>query len=220
MNNELIFFVQIITIMGALVGTLFLGKEALVALICLYGVLANFFVVKQVTLFGLSVTASDAYMIGSILGLNIIHEHFGYVSAKRTIVISFLLSSLYLVVGQLHLWFMPHPSDVTQGHFIALLTRMPRVISASIATYLFVQILSQVLYAYARKRLPGWIVVANISTVVMVQILDTILFTFLGLYGMVTSVGHIIVFSLLIKGCIIALSIPFVALTRKVVQIK
>ncbi|EPJ31118.1 putative integral membrane family protein, partial [Chlamydia psittaci 06-1683] len=40
------------------------------------------------------------------------------------------------------------------------------------------------------------------------QIIDTLLFSFLGLYGIVANITHVILFSLITKMCVIAVSVP------------
>ncbi len=72
MLNELIFLSYICVVSGASLIALALGKEALIALICLQAVLVNFFVTKQITLFGLTATASDALAVGTTLALNLL----------------------------------------------------------------------------------------------------------------------------------------------------
>ena len=130
--NELIFFAHIIVVMSTVLGALLLGEQALVALVALCGILANVFVVKQVTLFGLEVTASDVYMIGAVCGLNLLQEFYGRQSAKRTIKVSFMLMFFYLILSQLHLLFLPSPFDTAHIHFVALFTPMTRIIIASV----------------------------------------------------------------------------------------
>ena len=80
--NELIFFAHVLISVALMLGALRFGRVVLVAAICLQEVLANLFVLKQVTLFGLEVTCSDAYAIGSIIGLNLLQEFYGKERAR------------------------------------------------------------------------------------------------------------------------------------------
>ena len=70
--NELIFLFHLVISLIFLGLAIRLGKIALGLYIGLSGVLANLFVVKQVQLFGLNATASDVFVIGGILGLNLL----------------------------------------------------------------------------------------------------------------------------------------------------
>ena len=88
--NELIFFAHVIIISLFTIFSLKISKEALVAFIALYCVLANLLVLKQITLFGLHPTASDAFSVGAILGLNLLQEYYGKITAKKAIWTCFL----------------------------------------------------------------------------------------------------------------------------------
>ncbi len=71
MHNEILFLSQIIIIALVTLGALRRGSEALVAWVCLQTLLSDWFVTKQMLLFGLEVTCSDAYAVGTILGINL-----------------------------------------------------------------------------------------------------------------------------------------------------
>ena len=72
--NELIFLSQIFLISASTLAALYIGKEALISLICLQCVLANIFVLKEITLCGLTATGSDAFTVGIVLGLNLLQN--------------------------------------------------------------------------------------------------------------------------------------------------
>ncbi len=219
MVNELLFLSHIILMLGALVGALLLGEHALVALIGLCGVLANMFVIKQIGLFGLEVTASDVYMIGSVLGVNLLQEFYSRRIARRAILISFLLMVLYLVLSQMHVAFVPSAHDMAHGHFRVLFASLPRIIISSVVVYLAVQRFDYYLYGVLRQLTRGrWFVARNMVTLTMSQGLDTVLFTFAALYGIVASVGAVMAFSFMIKMGIVLCAAPFIALARRLTQ--
>ena len=214
--NEFIFLLQIVAISAALLAALSLGKEALVSLVSLCGVLANLCVLKQIDLFGLTVTASDAYMVAGILGLNMIQEHFGKLIARKTIRISFMLLLFYLGITYIHLLFTPSAHDTTQPHFLALFTPMPRIIIASVVVYLTVQCIDYMLYGFLKNLLNGrYLILRNVASLVISQGIDTVLFSFLGLYGIVASIGSVIAFSFAIKILVIGCATPLVGLTLR-----
>ena len=64
--NEIIFTFHVVVIAAGSLFALFLGKEALACFIGLLGILSNLFVTKQIVLFGLTVTSSDAFAVGGI----------------------------------------------------------------------------------------------------------------------------------------------------------
>src|SRR5690554_7549504 len=57
--------------------TLRLGERALHAWLCVIAVAMNLFVSKQISLFGLEVTATDALAVSYLLGFNLLQEFYG-----------------------------------------------------------------------------------------------------------------------------------------------
>jgi uncharacterized integral membrane protein (TIGR00697 family) len=216
MYNELIFFFHIVLMSLSTLAALRMGKEALVAFICLQAVLANLFVVKQITLFGFTATGSDAFTIGTVLGLNLLQEYYGAEIAQKSIWISFGSLVFYGIVSQIHIGYVPHLCDDMQPHFVALLNNMPRIVIASFVVYFIAQQLDYALYG-ALKRMYNdkHLVLRNYCSVLVVQLVDTVLFSFFGLYGILDNIGSIIAVSYTIKVVAIVISTPFLALSRK-----
>jgi uncharacterized integral membrane protein (TIGR00697 family) len=217
--NELIFVAQSIIMGLAVLGALRLGKEALVTFVCLACVLANLFVLKQVQLFGFNATCADAFAIGATLGLNVLQEYFGQAITRKTILINFCVLFLYAIMSQIHLVYVPSAADSTQAHFAALLTLMPRLALSSLMVYAMCQSLDALLFGYFKRITDGrFLVLRNYGSLCISQLCDTVLFSFLGLYGIVDSIFEIIVVSYGIKLCVIALSSPFIALSKRVIN--
>ena len=120
--NELIFIVYILVVSIAAIIASKWGKDALVGLICVQAVLMNLFVIKQITLFGLTATASDALAVGTTLSLNLLQEYYQKSAAQRAIWISFFCSLFYTGIALLHLAYIPAPTDTSSAFFAALLT--------------------------------------------------------------------------------------------------
>jgi uncharacterized integral membrane protein (TIGR00697 family) len=217
MINEIFFiFHSIIIALSALIA-LGLGQSALVAFVCAQCILANLFVVKQITLFGLTATCADAYTVGATLGLNLLQEYFDKTITKKTIWINFFLLIFYAIASQLHLLYTPALADTTQQHFLPLLQLMPRIVIASFSVYLFVQMLDYYLYGVLKTIFNDkYLVLRNYFSIALCQLIDTILFSFLGLYGLVENVWHIIFISYAIKLASIVIATPFVSLSRTV----
>lgn len=217
--NELLFFFHCLLMMSAVLGALALGPQALVAFVCWCSILANIFVVKQISLFGLEVTSSDVYMIGAVCGLNLLQEFYGRSIARKTIGISFFLMVLYLVVSQLHLLFVPSVHDTMHSHLAMLLQPMPRIIISSVVVYVLVQHIDYYWYGFLKNLTKGrWLVGRNVLSLIISQLIDTVLFSFAALYGIVASIGEVIFFSFVVKTIVIALSAPFLAMSGKLVN--
>jgi uncharacterized integral membrane protein (TIGR00697 family) len=203
--NELIFFAQITVLLGFTLGAHKLGKEALVAWVCILAFIANLFVLKQITLFGLNVTASDAFAIGSLLGLNLIQEYYGRDDAQKTTWVCFFLMLFFALVAKLHLLYLPNSFDESQAAFMTLLNPALRLFIASLSVFFIVQQIDIRFFVFLKNRLPkvSFPIRAGIA-LTLSQFLDTVLFSFAGLYGIVESVTEIILFSFAIKMIVIS----------------
>jgi len=219
MINELIFFAQTMLVSAAVLGALVLGREALIACISLLFVLANLFVVKQITLFGFEVTAADVYVVGAVLGFNLLQEYFGKKIARKTIWISFFVSLVCVVMSQLHLGYIPNAYDATQGAFTQILGVLPRLLIASFATHIIVQYFRLFFYGLLKKRYGSRHLVSRHFVVTTIeQIIDTGLFGFIGLYGVVHALTDVFVVSFCIKLVAIACTAPWLAVARVVMR--
>lgn len=219
MNNELIFFIYLATVSSTILGALWLGAEALITFMSLQWVLANLFVSKQITLFCLTVTASDALAVGATLCLNLIQEYYGKSLAVKAIFISFCATIFYTILSLFQVWYSPAACDVAHEHFCALLDPMPRLIFASLTTYVIVQFLDYLIYGFLKKTLPNQsLMIRNYISIGITQLIDTVLFSFLGLYGIVSSMTSIIIVSYAIKMAVLIGAGPFVALSRYIVK--
>lgn len=221
MLNELLFAGYVCIVSIASICALRLGKEALIALICLQAVLANLFVTKQIILFGFTATASDALAVGSALALNLLQEYWQKAIAIKTIWLSFFCSLFYTIICLFQLAYAPAATDTSSQAFIELLSPMPRIVIASLCIYLVAQHLDSALYAYFGKQLSGrHFILRNYSSLAIGQLVDTILFSFLGLYGINESFSSlktlfdIIVVSYIIKLLVILIAVPFVRVTK------
>ncbi len=218
--NELIFIFHTVIIATFALGALALGRSALVAFVCTQCILANLFVVKQITLFGLTATCADAFTVGATIGLNLLQEYFGKEIAKKTIWINFFLLIFYAIVSQIHLIYIPHSADIMHLHFMPLLNLMPRIVIASFSVYLISQMADFYLYGFLKKTFQDrYIIVRNYASIAFCQLLDTILFSFLGLYGIIDNIWEVITISYLIKLASIIIATPFVGFSRRVYTI-
>ncbi|KKQ33216.1 MAG: hypothetical protein US49_C0002G0111 [candidate division TM6 bacterium GW2011_GWF2_37_49] len=219
MFNELIFLIHIILIAAFCLAALAIGPSALVAAIATQGVLSNLFVTKQITLLGLSVTCSDAFVVGAILCLNLLQEYYGKTITKKAIVISFFTVLSYLILSQIHLIYIPNQFDTMQPHFIQILHLMPRITIASVFVYLVTQTFDAMLFGFLKRFFNDKFPAArSAASMICSQFLDTVLFTFLALYGVVGSVWNVIIMSFAIKIIVIALFAPFTKLAKAFIK--
>ena len=153
---------------------------------------------KQTTLFGLSVTCTDAYSVGALLALNLTQQYFGKEAAKKAMHLSFATLICFSLFSMIHLLYAPLTDDAP---FIFILKSSPRITAASLATFFIVQRFD--LFLFSKLKMAALPLSLLIS-----QTLDTLLFSVLGLYGLVPSLFDIFMMSLAIKCIAIACMSP------------
>ncbi len=201
-------------VLGFVLISLRLGKSALIALIALQGVLANLFVVKQISFFGFAVTCSDVFAIGGILSLNLLQEYFGKPAAKQAVTISLAALLFFALMSQIHLLYIPTELDSTQHAFQMIFSHSMRIVLASIASFYLVQQFDIRFFGFLNGKLPIRVAISLLFS----QFLDTVLFSFLGLYGLVESFLDVVLVSFFIKCVIILTSSPFVLFSKRFVK--
>ncbi|MBU1008332.1 queuosine precursor transporter [Candidatus Dependentiae bacterium] len=217
--NELLFFLQAILVAGIVLGALVLGEEALVACISLLFVLANLFVTKQIMLFGFYVTSADVYIIGAVLGFNLLQEYFGREIARKAIWISFFISLVVLVLSQIHLSYLPNMYDTTQDSFVTIMGLLPRIVCASLVAHVGAQYVRLFFYGVLKRVCEDrYFLARNLVVTVTEQLVDTVIFGFVGLYGVVHAVTDVFVVSFTIKVVVIFCAVPWVLLAKKLVK--
>ncbi len=214
MCNEILFFIHIFVCVGLVLYASKKTKNGLIALIILQAVFANLFVVKQISLFGFSVTCSDVFAIGGILGLNLFQEKYGKDEAKSVVKGSFLALVFFMVMSKIHLMYSPLSSDTTHVAFEQILSHTVRISLASICVYWIVQKIDIQLFAFLKTLFRSLPLRVGIS-LVLTQFLDTFLFSLIGLYGIVDSLFDVILISFLVKCIIIFCCTLFTQFARR-----
>jgi uncharacterized integral membrane protein (TIGR00697 family) len=215
--NETIFFIHLLIVSLFALGALRLGKEALIVWIAVQALLANLFVLKQMVFFSFHVTCSDVFAIGSILGLNLLQEYHGKAIARKTSYICFYFMLFFAAMSYVHLLYHPSPEDTAHAAYATLLSPAPRLLFASLGVFFLVQQLDVRLFGALRNRLP--LILRNGISLALSQLIDTILFTYLGLYGLVSSPFDIILISFLIKCAILLCLSPVTLLSKRLLRV-
>lgn len=203
--NEILFFLHLIFIFGFGVIALKLGKTYLITWVALQAILANLFVIKQMYFLHFNITCSDAFAIGSLLGLNLLQEYYDKESATKALWGAFFAMLFFTCMSQIHLLYSPSDDDTTQEAFKQLLSPSLRLFSASIFVFFITQQLDIRLFQGLKRKahfIPFSLRCALSTSAT--QFTDTVLFSFLGLWGLVSSLWDIILISFLIKLMIIS----------------
>lgn len=214
--NELLFFAQVF--LAFLCTYLFFraGKEGLFVWLGVLALLANLFVSKQITLFGLEVTASDAFAIALILTLNLLQEFSGKEEAKKGGLIAVGAQLAFLLFSEIHLAFSPNQYDTSHSSYQMLLGVYPRLLFASCFTLFLVQLFDRKFFAWLKQMAPSAsFSVRNAIAVTVSQFLDTALFSIIGLYGIVGNITEVFAMSFAIKVILISCLPLFTSLLKK-----
>ena len=217
--NETLFLAQIIVVIAFGYVALKIGKSALTAWICLQAVLANLFVLKQISLLGFDVTCGDVFAVGGIFGLNLLREYGGKDAAKQALKCCFFLMLFFVAMAQLHLLYQPNTHDTSQSAFEAILSSSPRLLCASLIAFFVSQAIDLRLFSLLKERSPSLpLSVRNGISLISAELLDTLLFSVLGLWGLVANLTDIIVLSFLIKLILIGCMSPLIHLSKRFVK--
>lgn len=219
--NECIFLFHIIIILAFTLISFRLGKTALGSWVCIQALCANLVVLKQVVLFGLHATCSDVFTIGGIFSLNLLQEHYGPNAAQKIIKQCLCFMLFFAALSQIHIFYIPSAEDTAQSAYQLLFAPAPRLLFASLLTFLIVQKIDVFVFAQLKARMPSASFALRTSfSLLFSQLLDTILFTCIGLYGLISSVFDMIILSFLIKALVIAALFPLTSLSKKWIRPK
>lgn len=187
------------------------GKAGLVAFSSLMAVLANLFVLKQISLGPFVLTPSDPYALFSAFAINLLQRRYGNKIAASTISLNFVLLVIFALAGRLHLLYVPALCDSASIHYQALFSPCPRIIFASLTAFYCCQKIDASLFRFFTRnnQKKRWAFSLWISSAIA-QCADTLIFSIMGLYGLVEHLFHIIVVSLLMKCLAAAISSPLV----------
>lgn len=216
--NEFLFFVHLGLVFTFTLFALRLGKEALIAWIVLQSILANLFVLKQISLFSLQASCTDVFVLGAMLGLNLLQEYFGKLCAKRTILFSFSGMFVFVILSKIHLLYQATLHDHSQIHYEAIFSSTPRLFTASLVCFFCTQQFDVRFFAWMKRRFSNVpLGYRTVSSLLLSQVLDTVLFSFLGLYGLVSNLWSLILFSFTIKALLSFCTMPFTIISKKIV---
>lgn len=214
--NEVYFFLQTLVTLSAVLAAARLGRVWLTALLCVMLVLMNVFVLKQMVLFGMTVTGGNVLYAAVFLSTDLLAEHWGRRSAYRAVRIGFCASVFFVVMGSMILLYEPASGDWANPALQTLFTPMWRVVFASMFTYLLVQHLDVWLFGWIRKRTGGrYLWLRNNGSTCVSQAVDTVLFTVLAFAGQPGfALGQIILFTYVVKVVVAFLDTPFIYLSK------
>ncbi|HJN37302.1 MAG TPA: queuosine precursor transporter [Gammaproteobacteria bacterium] len=212
--NELLFGIHLLSLLGMMTLISVFRVQLLEAVFIFCCVAANVFVLKQINLFGLQVTAADVYSVGAMLSVNLLQEFSPKSSINNLIQMGFIVMLLFAVNSWFHLLYVPGLHDYSQEAYQMLFHHTPRLVIVSMVCFLFSTWVEASLFKRLSATSLPFYCRAMVSMMVG-QTLDTGLFTVLALYNILDSLLTIFFFSLSIKFLTIAASTPALSLMKR-----
>ena len=192
-----------------------LGKTWLMSYVAIAIILMNIFVVKQATIFGLDATLGNVMYASIFLATDLLSEHYGKKDAFKAVRIGFFAAVLGAIMTQFALYYDPNGFDFAQGSFETLFTLTPRIVLASLFSYVIVQHLDIAIFHKLKKKTKNkhlWLR-NNLSTLAA-QFVDSFLFTYMAFYGVFEGLFEIAIFTFIIKGSIALFDTPILYLSK------
>lgn len=217
MNNLVILQFHVLFICLVSLLMLRLGERALNAWLCVLAITMNLFVTKQISLGRIDVTASDAIAGCYLLGICLIQEHFGRKRAQQHVIFAFICAIAFLGLSFFHVWYTPNQYDTMHHIHWTTLACMPRIVIASLTSFLLIQLVDISIFQRLRNYFEGkYFILRTFITLLISNTLDTFIFTFLGLWGLVGNLWHIIAFSLIVKFVCVAAASAYGGLSKSI----
>lgn len=216
--NELFFLIwTLFAIGGVLFAFRFGGRLGLYTVIGVYIVLANIFVLKQITLFGLAATGGNSLYGAIFLATDMLNEYWGKREAQRAVWFGWASAFMFLISTQVFLIFVPSSEDFAHGAMSTLFALTPRIVAASLIAYVISQTHDVVSYQMWNKRTSGkhlWL--RNNASTWVSQAIDSVTFTFIAFLGIfpLSIVLQIILTTYMLKVIVAAFDTPFLYLSR------
>jgi len=122
-------------------------------------------------------------------------------------------------MSQIHLIYLPSLFDTKHEAFQAIFSSSPRILTMSFVVAFLCQRLDLALYSFLKKHLKKKALFLRFGgSAIITQFIDTVLFSFLALYGLIHSLGDIILMSYLIKVIIIFSMAPFISFSKRLMK--
>jgi uncharacterized integral membrane protein (TIGR00697 family) len=217
--NELLFFaLMLINFIGCLLFFKLWGKKGLFIFIGVISIATNIQVIKQVNLFGLAVTLGNSEYATTFLATDIINQKYGGKEARKSIWVSFLSQIFFISVMYMAVLFQANNFDIAQSSFETLFLPLPRLVLASLVTFIISDHLDTYIFQYFKKKFHNRPWLSSNGSTFISQFIDSVLFTVLAFYGFYeTSIlWEMAMFTYLVKVIVAFSNTPFLYLALKI----
>lgn len=214
-SNETIWFLSmLVNFLLILLAYKLWGKVGLFIFIPISTILANIQVIKQVDLFGFHGTMGDILYCGIFLISDILSENYGKKMAKNTIYIGFFSLVSTTIIMWMSLKIVPNEIDTSQESLEFIFGFLPRIVLASLVSFLISQTYDVWAYQFWKSKFPGFkhIWIRNNFSTLASQLIDGTLFTLIAFTGIFpySYMLKIFITSYILKTIVSIFDTPFV----------
>ncbi len=213
--NEGWFLLQALVALSFVLICFRLGRSWLIAYIAISVVLLNLVVMKQVNVFTLEATLGNVIYASLFFATDLLSEHYGRKAAFKAVRIGFFAGIFGMIMLQFAMKYVPSEFDFAQESFVTLYTLAPRIVGASLFSYLLTQNLDVWIYHKIKgKTGEKFLWLRNIGSTTVSQLIDSFVFTYLAFYGHFQVLHEIALFTFVIKMVVALIDTPFIYLSR------
>lgn len=225
-QNELVLIASIFLFFGGLIGFFrIFGKLGLYTWTAICTIAANIEVLILVHAFGVDATLGNVIFASSFLATDIMSELFGKKEASRCVLIGITSNITFIIISQTWFLYVPAESDTMATPIRTVFANTPRVMLASLATYVICEIYDVWAYhaiwswtekKYSNRRAFLWL--RNNGSTLVSQLINVISFNLLAFAGVFPKevMLQVLVFGYVIFIVTSLADTPFVYLARKI----
>lgn len=224
MSNEILLIISIFIYFGGMILLFyFFGKTGLLVWNCAALIMANIEVIILIDAFGLTMTLGNICFASSFLVTDLLCERYSKHEADMSILLSFLVAIIFVLITQFWLLYTPAPTDTVMPHFKGIFSYTPRVILANLIVYVIVQLIDVRLYYWwwnltkkINKDESKFLWVRNNFSTMLSQFVNAILFNVIAFYGVFSNADliNVILSTFIIYFIISLIDTPFLYFSR------
>ena len=222
MQNEILWFLLLFSnfSMICLMYKLY-GKTGLFVYTAISTIITNIQVVVILNLFSMSVTLGNITYASNFLITDILSEYHSKKDAKKAVMIGFSSMIIGTILMFIVTLMVPNEDGLVAFESIKnIFSIQPRIILASVTTYLISQSVDISIFKFLKTLLPSrkYLWVRNNGSTLISQLIDNILFNFLAFLGVfpISLIITIVFSTYVLKVIISLLDTPFVYLISKI----
>lgn len=220
MSNELLFFIEIISVFcGVLIFKKLFGKEGVITWVAIATVLANIITAKNADLFGLSTAIGTILFASTFLATDILNESYSKKDAQKAVYIGLISNVVLIVATQIALNYIPSEFDYAHGAMTTLFGLNLRIAISSAVMYFISNMLDVMLFDKIKQKTKGkmlWLR-NNVSTI-LCNCLENFFFIGFAFYGIydIKTILTIALSTSIIEMIVAVCDTPFLYLSKKI----